>query len=181
MVLLERSLRKFEHLLLNERARVRGLLAAWPDSAPEAGGFAHNHAAEAASELYDHEESVSLKMALRRRLAEVEAALGRIQDGTYGRCEACGTPIQRPRLDALPTARLRVECQERLERRMREYASSPTLVGTAAIVSHGGPPGAVNQGASWFRHNRRASRIPRTPRVLGAAANRARVALGGSA
>ena len=116
-----RGLERFEHLLFAERARVLVLLAGLSDVAPEGGGFAHSHTAEAASELYDHEERVSLKMALQQRLAEVEAALGRIDAGTYGRCEACGTRIRPSRLAAFPTARLRVECQERLEQTVRGH------------------------------------------------------------
>lgn len=119
-----RSFRKIEQRLLRERAEVLTLLTAWPDPAPEPGGSTNIDAAEAASDLYDQEERVSLRMALRRRLAEVEAALDRIDHHTYGRCERCGMPIQRLRLEALPTARLRVKCQERLEQTVRQRVST---------------------------------------------------------
>ena len=46
----------------------------------------------------------------RHRLAEVEAALGRLDDGRYGSCEACGRPIVPERLEARPTARTCVDC-----------------------------------------------------------------------
>lgn len=45
-------------------------------------------------------------------LRDVEAALARIRDGTYGRCEECGGPISRERLEAYPTATRCVECQQ---------------------------------------------------------------------
>lgn len=48
-------------------------------------------------------------------LRDVEAALGRIQDGTYGQCQACGGEITRERLEAYPTATRCIECQQRLE------------------------------------------------------------------
>lgn len=47
---------------------------------------------------------------LRRELREVEEALGRLADGTWGRCEACGGAIGRIRLRALPEARRCATC-----------------------------------------------------------------------
>ena len=46
-------------------------------------------------------------------LREIEGALGRLRDGTYGTCMECGMPVSRKRLDALPWARYCVTCQER--------------------------------------------------------------------
>ena len=46
-------------------------------------------------------------------LREVEGALERLRDGTYGTCMECGMPVSRKRLDALPWARYCVTCQER--------------------------------------------------------------------
>ena len=48
-------------------------------------------------------------------LDQVEAALDRIDDGTYGRCQACGEDIARTRLDALPYTPLCIQCEERAE------------------------------------------------------------------
>ncbi len=45
------------------------------------------------------------------RLAEIDAALGRVDAGTYGNCESCRKPIPRARLEALPEATLCVECK----------------------------------------------------------------------
>jgi DnaK suppressor protein len=49
----------------------------------------------------------------RSSVAEIEAALARLADGTYGRCEACGRPIAEGRLEALPTARTCIACAAR--------------------------------------------------------------------
>ena len=46
-------------------------------------------------------------------LREVEGALERLRDGTYGTCMECGMPVSRKRLEALPWARFCVTCQER--------------------------------------------------------------------
>lgn len=51
-----------------------------------------------------------------RTLAEVEAALRRMDHGTYGVCEGCGEPIPDARLRALPWARFCVKCTERRQR-----------------------------------------------------------------
>lgn len=57
----------------------------------------------------------------RKLVAKIDAALGRIDDGTYGYCEETGEPIGLKRLDARPIATLSVEAQERHERRERVY------------------------------------------------------------
>jgi DnaK suppressor protein len=46
---------------------------------------------------------------LRALLTEVEHALAKLDDGTYGACEACGQPISEPRLEAMPATRFCVE------------------------------------------------------------------------
>src|SRR5262250_250702 len=51
----------------------------------------------------------------RREMAAIQAALARIDAGTYGICDTCGKTISAARLAAMPTARHCVACQERLE------------------------------------------------------------------
>jgi DnaK suppressor protein len=67
----------------------------------------------------DRETDTNISMAQRHavELEEIDAALGRIAEGTYGECEECGGAIGTARLEAQPTARLCIECQERLEQR----------------------------------------------------------------
>ena len=57
----------------------------------------------------------------RKLIAKIDAALGRIEDGSYGFCEETGEPIGLKRLDARPIATLSLEAQERHERRERVY------------------------------------------------------------
>jgi DnaK suppressor protein len=57
----------------------------------------------------------------RKLIAKINAALQRIEDGTYGYCEETGEPIGLKRLDARPIATLSIEAQERHERRERVY------------------------------------------------------------
>lgn len=50
---------------------------------------------------------------LRETLEEIEGALGKFAEGTYGTCEACGAPIAEARLEAMPAARLCISCASR--------------------------------------------------------------------
>jgi RNA polymerase-binding protein DksA len=53
----------------------------------------------------------------RHEIAEIQAALARIDEGTYGVCASCGEDVPLARLTAMPTARRCVPCQERVEHR----------------------------------------------------------------
>ncbi|BBE74778.1 RNA polymerase-binding protein DksA [Oharaeibacter diazotrophicus] len=57
----------------------------------------------------------------RKLISKIEAAIKRIDDGSYGYCEETGEPISLKRLDARPIATLSIEAQERHERRERVY------------------------------------------------------------
>jgi DnaK suppressor protein len=57
----------------------------------------------------------------RKLISKIDAALQRIEDGTYGYCEETGEPISLKRLEARPIATLSIEAQERHERRERVY------------------------------------------------------------
>jgi DnaK suppressor protein len=71
-------------------------------------------------DLAQASERQDLSFMTRERIADrinrLTAALERLNEGTYGRCESCGGEIERPRLDALPEARNCLACQERVER-----------------------------------------------------------------
>ena len=69
------------------------------------------------------ERSLELRTRDRQRklIAKIDAALRRIEEGTYGYCEETGEPISLRRLDARPIATLSVEAQERHERREKVY------------------------------------------------------------
>ena len=65
------------------------------------------------------EQDIALVSRDLAELAEVEAAIARIAEGTYGECSDCGQPIPPARLDAYPTARRCVACQEVAEAQRR--------------------------------------------------------------
>lgn len=58
----------------------------------------------------ERSEAETLALSLKEALDEVEHALTKLDDGTYGVCESCGRPINRPRLEAMPAARLCIDC-----------------------------------------------------------------------
>ncbi|HVG28514.1 MAG TPA: TraR/DksA family transcriptional regulator [Pyrinomonadaceae bacterium] len=60
-------------------------------------------------------------------VAEIDEALRRIDEGTYGDCERCGKPIDERRLEALPTARFDAACQAEMESRQGLDVDIPTL------------------------------------------------------
>jgi len=69
------------------------------------------HMADAGSDNYEQEFALGLIENEEQELREIDAALGRIQAGTFGQCETCGKSIRKARLKAIPYARLCIECK----------------------------------------------------------------------
>jgi RNA polymerase-binding transcription factor len=101
-----------------QRAYFRRKLLNWRDeilrSTKETLQHLHDDSAERALELRARDRQ-------RKLIAKIDAAIARLDDGTYGYCEETGEPISLKRLDARPIATLSVEAQERHERRERVY------------------------------------------------------------
>ena len=81
----------------------------------------HPDVADRASSETDRAIELRARDRQRKLISKIEAALGRLDDGSYGYCEETGEPIALKRLDARPIATLSVEAQERHERRERVY------------------------------------------------------------
>ena len=81
----------------------------------------HPDIADRASSETDRAIELRARDRQRKLISKIEAALARIEDGSYGYCEETGEPIGLRRLDARPIATLSVEAQERQERRERVY------------------------------------------------------------
>ena len=97
-----------------ERARARlaslerefgGIVAAARDAATD-----DEHDREGATLAYERLHVAALADAVREDLAEIQAALARLADGSYGTCQACGQEISPDRLAARPAARTCVGC-----------------------------------------------------------------------
>ena len=81
----------------------------------------HPDLADRASSETDRAIELRARDRQRKLISKIDAALHRIEDGTYGYCEETGEPIALKRLEARPIATLSVEAQERHERRERIY------------------------------------------------------------
>lgn len=104
-----------------ERARVEGLIE---EVRSDVGSGTENqelselsdydqHPADIGSETFEREKDLSILEALESELAEIEAALRRIDEGTYGVDEVTGEPIDPERLKVVPTARTNVDTNPR--------------------------------------------------------------------
>ncbi|MFA6130012.1 MAG: TraR/DksA family transcriptional regulator [Candidatus Omnitrophota bacterium] len=75
------------------------------------------HMADVATDNYDREFSLGLASNERSSLYELDDALKRIEDESFGFCDDCKGPIAKIRLKAVPSARLCIKCQEKREKR----------------------------------------------------------------
>ena len=78
---------------------------------------------EEATETIELEKRLVLEKSVRDRLAEVEHALQKFENGTYGLCDSCGQPIVPARLEALPQASLCLSCKARQAKNARGKSS----------------------------------------------------------
>jgi RNA polymerase-binding transcription factor len=114
----------FREQLLDERKRVVAALQNLHDDHPgsltdESGDETafDNHILDTATETYDRELDYTLEENSEHVLADIDAALKRIDDGTYGICTSKGEQIPLERLEARPWAMLCIDCQRERERR----------------------------------------------------------------
>lgn len=125
-----------DEVFMNERQReyFRRKLIAWKEeilresqetlAALQSESENHPDLADRASSETDRSIELRARDRQRKLIAKIDAALERLNDGTYGYCEETGEPISLKRLDARPIATLSVEAQERHERRERTYRDS---------------------------------------------------------
>jgi DnaK suppressor protein len=81
----------------------------------------HPDIADRASSESDRAIELRARDRQRKLISKIDAAMSRIEEGTYGYCEETGEPISLKRLDARPIATLSIEAQERHERREKVY------------------------------------------------------------
>lgn len=117
----KKELDQFRAILLRKRAEVAGDIHTMESEAlkGESGALSNlpQHLAEQGSETYEQTLALDLVAADRRLVKEIDDALKRISDGTYGLCELSGKPIKAERLQELPWARYSIEAARELERR----------------------------------------------------------------
>jgi RNA polymerase-binding protein DksA len=114
-----RDLARFEKLLFDERQRVARELEEQEeaarrtlrDSSGDLSAYSF-HMADVGTDAMVREQNFMLAANLGRTLSEIEEALRRVREGNYGVCDRCAKAIGIRRLQALPYARLCLECQE---------------------------------------------------------------------
>jgi RNA polymerase-binding protein DksA len=117
------DLEHFRARLLDERRQVVGAIENIHAENPGSLGdetdeptFSDNHLGDLATATFDREMASTLEDNSTHVLNEIDAALVRIDDGTFGTCRVCGQPIGSERLEALPWATLCIEDKRKQER-----------------------------------------------------------------
>lgn len=98
-----------EHKRITEE--LKQLLASAPTGDDRREGSPFGKREEEATESFELEKRLALEKQIRDRLAEVEHALRKFEDGTYGLCDKCGQRIDPARMEALPEASLCLNCK----------------------------------------------------------------------
>jgi RNA polymerase-binding transcription factor DksA len=76
------------------------------------------HPGDLGTETFEQEKNISLLEQVEDELRQIEAAFERLERGTYGTCQACGRPIGKERLEALPATRFCIDDQAKAEREL---------------------------------------------------------------
>jgi RNA polymerase-binding transcription factor DksA len=101
------------------------------DASGELSGYSL-HMADAGTDNFDREFALSLVSNEQEALYEIEEALKRLEAGTYGICEMCEKPVRKERLEAVPFARLCVQCQSSVEKDRRRPMQTTAVFGDNA-------------------------------------------------
>ena len=125
---------KARQALLVERERLNGVRSTFDDDGLDSTetdsvgelSSVDQHQADLGTETFEREKDLSIIERIEAELHDVEYALQRLDDGTYGTCEACGKPIAEARLDAIPAARLCLDDQAQAEREARFASPDPS-------------------------------------------------------
>ncbi len=117
----KREAKKFEKLLLAEQQRLINGIRKIEESNLYESGKDNNSAditayAEVGTDNFERETALNIASGESDWLREIDDALNRINEGTYGVCEGCNKEIPKKRLEVFPSARFCVECQSKLER-----------------------------------------------------------------
>src|SRR3990172_9063508 len=116
---------KFEKLLLDKRKEIMVELGLWKknvadttqrDSAGDLSSYSY-HMADQGTDAEEREKAFLLASKSGRLLYHIDEALRRLKDKTYGKCQECGGEISTARLEAVPHARLCINCKEKEEKK----------------------------------------------------------------
>jgi DnaK suppressor protein len=120
----KKEINKFKEILLRRKEDIMDqidhiskdtLKKSQKDASGDISGYSY-HMADLATDTFDREFSLGLASNERQNLYEIEDALKRIKDGSFGICECCKKPISKVRLKAIPFTKLCLKCQELQEK-----------------------------------------------------------------
>lgn len=121
----KKTMEYYKNLLLEKREELQGdithiaeetLKKSQKDASGDISGYSF-HMADVATDNYDREFSLGLASKERNVLFDINNALDKLQEGTFGLCEICKKPISKVRLRAVPYATLCLKCQQSKEKK----------------------------------------------------------------
>jgi len=118
------KLNHFRDLLLKQRRQIESLHAGQTSEREDVVDDVEDEGDLSRSDV-DKDIAFDLGERETHQLQEIDDALRRIDDGTYGTCVRCGKPIDEARLEAVPTARYHADCQSEIEE--AQGLETPTL------------------------------------------------------
>jgi RNA polymerase-binding protein DksA len=131
MALSKEQLKQFRELLIQERAKFAGEIRSIAQDASKNPRDASGdlsaytiHMADMSSDTYERELAMNIASTEQQVLYQIDDALKRIDEGTYGACVTCNKPITLSRLKAVPYAAQCIECQREQERKPKSKPSA---------------------------------------------------------
>jgi RNA polymerase-binding protein DksA len=122
----KKELAEYRKLLLEKRGEILGDMSSMADEAlrkNDSANLSHMplHMADVGTDNYEQELTLGLVESERRILQEINEALQRVNDGTFGICQMTGKPISKARLQATPWAKYSIEAARMMERGGRSW------------------------------------------------------------
>jgi len=118
-------MKTIKDMLLKKREDLVREIARRSKASTESGAQDIGDILDSVSEERTRELDMILTDREKRKLAQIDDAIERIEDNTYGLCEDCGVKIPKPRLKVLPFAKYCIECQEKTEREEKYTREEP--------------------------------------------------------
>ena len=114
---------RFKKILLEKKAQLEGKVYKMEDDVlkNKEHGVSVDHMADAGTDSFEQEFNLGLIANEEELLREINDALLRIEDESFGDCEACPQPVAPERLKAIPWARYCLDCQEKVEKGSLEW------------------------------------------------------------
>ena len=109
----KKTLGVLKEALIKMRDRLTGQITALSDDSLK---YVDDASSEDRTDDFDREFALNLVSSEHDSVFEIDGALRRIEDGTYGYCDGCGCQVEKPRLHALPFARMCMKCQSEQEK-----------------------------------------------------------------